>query len=145
MSRLYSSFEGDQKLEKFGIWLDYGSFRVLAAYAGGANKAYLKSIETRTKHLRRAIASGSVPNDLLQTILIDVYVETIILGWETMDENTGEMVQGIEDKEGNILPFNQENVRKTLKNLPNLFLNIQDAVSSATNYRKEQLDTEGKN
>lgn len=142
---MYATFQGDPALEKGGVWFDYGNFRIRAAYAGGANKSYQQSLETRTKHIRRGIQTGAVSAEVLTNILIDAYADSIITDWETIDENTGEWKKGIEAPDGSIIPFNRDNVVKTLKALPNLFENIKDGVGNSTLYRKGELEDEGKN
>lgn len=145
MSNMYNSFEGDATLENEGIWLDYGEFRIRASYAGGANKAYNKCLDAKTKHIRRAISTGSIQDHILNNILINVYAETVIKDWQVISEENGEWKVGIPDKEGNLMPFNSQNVIKTFKALPHLFENVRDAVSNATLYRKEVLEDESKN
>ena len=145
MSKMYAMFEGDSSLEQDGIWLDYTEFRIRAAHAGGANKSYAKLLDAKTKHLRRAIQTGSVQEDTLNTILIHVFAETIVRDWEVLDEDTGEWKRGIHDRDGNVIPVTQENVIKTFKALPNLFANVRDAVTNNTLYRKEELEEDAKN
>ena len=60
---MYEEFETDPNLETGGIWIDYGSFRVQIARAGGANKKYLSYAETKTKPFRRAIQAGTMTEE----------------------------------------------------------------------------------
>jgi hypothetical protein len=144
---MYDTFETDPALESQGIWLDYGDFRVLLASAGQGNKNYVRYAEKKLKPVRRALDSGALSNERSQALMADIYAQTIILSWETM-KGTGDkakMEVGIESKEGKILPFTEANVEQTLIALPRLFLDLQEQAASLANFRKGELEAEGKN
>lgn len=140
---LYDTFETDSNMEKDGVWIDYGDFRIRIAHSGGANKRYLSYAENKLKPLRRAIESGALSNERSAPIMMDIYAETIILDWETKVEDS--WVQGIEDRDGGLQEFNKENVVKTLKALPKLFSDIQEMSGSIQNFRMQDLESEAKN
>jgi hypothetical protein len=140
---LYDTFETDANLETEGVFLDYGDFRVRVAHTGGANKKYIALIETKLKPLRRAMEAGSISNDRAGAIMMEIFAKTIILDWQTRVGEDWE--QGIEDRDGNILPFNEENVMVTLRALPKLFQDIQEQANSIANFRAVELETEAKN
>ncbi len=151
---LYDVFETDSDLEQKGINIDYGNTLITIARAGGSNKKYLRSLERRTKMYRRAIQTETMDNEVAIAVLREVYAESVILRWETrqpstMDEDgnevKGEMVVGIEADNGDILPFNAENVVLTLKNLPDLFGDIQEQASKGSLYRAAMLEGDSGN
>ena len=144
---MYDTFETDQELEANGVWLDYGDFRVLLASAGQGNKSYVRYAEKKLKPVRRALESGALSNERSQSLMADIYAKTIILAWETMQGkgDKAEMKSGIEAKDGSILPFNETNVEQALIALPRLFMDLQEQAASLANFRKGELETEGKN
>ena len=140
---LYDAFQTDPQLEKGGVWIDYGDFRVLLAYAGGANKRYINVMEKKFKPLRQAIAAGTIDNDRAQKMLMDLHAETTIIGWETMVD--GEFKPGIEGPNGDILPFTVDNVKLTFRNLPNVFNDLRTQAETIANYRTRNLEAEAGN
>tara|TARA_R110000851_G_scaffold16046_2_gene52523 strand:+ start:12859 stop:13302 length:444 start_codon:yes stop_codon:yes gene_type:complete len=144
---MYDTFETDPALEAAGVWLDYGDFRVLLASAGQGNKSYVRYAEKKLKPVRRALESGALSNERSQSLMADIYAKTIILSWET-SQGTGDeakMVSGIEAKDGSLLPFNEANVEQALLSLPRLFMDLQEQAASLANFRKGELESEGKN
>jgi len=144
---MYDTFETDPQLEASGVWLDYGDFRVLLASAGQGNKAYVRYAEKKLKPVRRALESGALSNERSQALMSDIYAKTIILSWETMqgEGDKRAMKVGIEGRDGKILPFNETNVEEALLNLPRLFTDLQEQAASLANFRKGELEDEGKN
>lgn len=122
---LYGQFKTDPNVERNGVIIDYGIFRVTVARAGGANKKFAKLLEARTKPFKRAIQTETMDPDQALNILRRVYAETIILNWETNVNDKFKV--GIEAEDGSkLLPFNADNVELTLKNLPDIFMDLQE-------------------
>lgn len=145
MPGLYDTFETDISLEKEGIWLDYGDFRVKVGHTGGGNKKYVSFAEKKLKPLRRAIDSGAIDNARARAVMMDIFTKTIIFDWETKIDGEEEWQTGIEDREGSIIEFNSENVLKTLKSLPKLFEDIQEGANSIANFKMEEMEADSKN
>lgn len=149
---LQKQFATDVALEQKGIYLDYGNDRILIARAGGANKAFARLLEKRTKPFRRAIAIGAFDNDRSLAILRDVYAEAVILGWEVNQGTDAEpkWVKGIDPKDAgeegkDLLPVTVENVKKVLINLPDLFTDIQQQAQAGALFRQEINDASAGN
>ena len=144
---MYKIFETDPELETKGVVVDYGDFRVTVARAGGANKRYAKVAETRSRPYRRAIENELLPNDRANELLMEIYAEAAVLNWEvnkgTQDSPT--WVQGIEARDGTILPFTYDNIMLTFRALPLLYEDLQKQSSKAALYRRELLEVEAKN
>lgn len=131
---LYENHATDGKLEKTGVWVDYGEFRVKIAKAGGANRKYTAMVERETKPIRRALQAGTVSEERARPIMIKVFTETIIMGWQTWDDDAkdgeGEWVDGIEMRDGTVGKYTKENVTTVLNDLPAVFNMIkQDALA----------------
>ena len=131
---MYETFDTDKKSETEGVWVDYGQFRVRLARAGGSNKDYQKQLERLSRPYRRAIATDSLDNEVAAGILRKVYAKAVIVGWEVLRDE--EWVSGM-DQPGSddVLDFNAENVEKALKDLPDLFSDLQSQASGIAMYR----------
>lgn len=143
MGSMYGAFETSKEMERQGIWLDYGDFRLRIARAGGSNKNYQKAMEAKTRPHRKAIEAESFENDRALEILKEVYADHVVLAWETKQD--GEWISGIEAQDGSLLPFGRDNVVATFTNLPDLFTEVQQQASKANLYRAQLLEEAAKN
>lgn len=140
---LYKQFETDPKVEKEGVVLDYGDFRVTVARAGGANKAYQRSLEIKTRPYRRALATETMDNDKSVELMQQVIAETVVRNWETLVD--GKWKKGIEDSKGDILPFNPKNVIATFKAIPDIYLDIKAQAEKVSLFLANIQELEAKN
>lgn len=137
---LYSMFQNDANLERDGIVLEYGvnaaklpiSFRI--ARAGGSNEAYTKRMTHRMKPLRRQIQTETLDPETAKKVVMEVFVETVLLGWENVD-----------DADGNPLPFTRDNALKLFNDLPDLYLDITEQAQKAALFRKEIQEADAGN
>jgi len=144
MSNPYQMFITDGDLETQGVVLNYGKFKVKIARAGGANKKYKKVLLRKLKPYKRQIETETLDEDVSTNIMADIYADSVIIGWGVEDDK-GNTVSGIHDMEGNIIPFNKENVVATLLALPELFKDIQAQAEKVAVFKAEELETEAKN
>lgn len=137
---LYKKFETDRSLEKQGITLDYGpnskgvAIEIQIARAGGSNDAYLKRMEAKAKPHRRQIQHETIERAQLENIVKEVYAETIVLGWS-----------GVEDRDGNDMPFSKDNCLKLFNDLPDLYADIQEQAQSSALFRMTVREGDAKN
>ncbi len=137
---LYKQFKTDENIERDGILLEYGEnskgkpIAIRIARAGGANSQYQKLMEARVKPYRRQIQNETIERALVERLLRQVYAETIVLGWEN-----------VEDENGKELAFTVENCVKLFEDLPDLFQDIQEQSQRAALFRQEVLETDSKN
>lgn len=140
---MYDSFKTDPVLETDGVIIDYGSFRVTIARAGGANKKFAKILDAKSKPYKRAIQTETLDTERGNDIVREAYAEAVILNWETKKDD--KFVQGIESPDGGVMPFNKDNVLATFKALPDLFLDLQEQANKVAIFRKAIQETEAKN
>ena len=134
MGSMYEAFRSDADAEKNGIILDYGTFRVTIARAGGANKKYQRTLEALSRPYRRAIQMEQMSDEQARELLKVVYARTIVRNWEVkVDKEKWEV--GIESPDGETIPFNEENILLTFSNLPDLFADIMDQAGKAALFR----------
>lgn len=137
---LYKQFKTDGSLEKEGILLEYGTnskgdpICIRIARAGGANAQYAKRMEARVKPYRRQIQNETMENALIERILKEVYAETVVIGWE-----------GVEDEKGKPIEYSVENCVKLFDDLPDLFRDIQEQSQRAALFRAEVREADAKN
>jgi len=130
----YSVFRTDKALEKEGIVLDYGDFKIKVARAGGANAAFQKALAAKVRPYKRQLDAGTIPDDVAEKLFLDVYAESVVLGWE-----------GVTDENGKPLPFSKENAVKLFSDLPDLFRDVQSQAASISNFRAEVTEDTIKN
>lgn len=140
MSSLYQTFATDKALERDGIVLDYGfnshdqPIQIRIARAGGANAKFAKALEHKMRPYKRAIANETLDNKVAEKLLMETYAETVILGWN-----------GVEDREGVELEFTKDNVLKVLTDLPDLFADIQQQSQKSALFREELREADAGN
>jgi hypothetical protein len=144
---MYETFKTDRDLESKGIVLDYGSFRVTVARAGGANRGFERALEQKTRPFRRAIQADTFGMDRMKQLVKETFVETCVRNWEV---NLGSIEdpnwqQGIEAEDGSLLPYNRENVLDVFNKLPDLYNDMQEQAAKAALFRVEVREEEAKN
>lgn len=132
---LYQMFQTNQQHEQDGIVLDYGQAgKIRIARSGGSNTKFSRALSERFKPYRRQFDNGTLPDDVANRIMIDVYADAVILGWE-----------GVTGQSGLPLEFSRSNVVQLLTDLPELFRDIQDQSGKAANFRAAEIGEDIKN
>jgi len=132
---IFSSFKNDTTREQGGVTMDLGDLgQIQVARAGGANVSYEKALLAASKPHRRAFQAGVIDEKVAKKIMVDVYADTIILGWS-----------GLKDENGADFPFSKDNARKLLTDLPDLFAQIRAVAEDQTLFRQEILEQDAKN
>lgn len=137
---LYKTFKTDENIERTGVVLEYGlnskgqPIQIRIARAGGNNARYNKTLEVKTKPYRRQIQNETLDDVIGRRVFREVYAEAVILGWD-----------GVEDAEGNPMPFTKDNCIKLLTDLPDLFDDIREQAQKAALFRAEILENDAGN
>jgi hypothetical protein len=139
MGTMYQAFRSDPDAEKNGVIIDYGAFRVTVARAGGANKAYQRTLERLSRPFRRAIQTETLENEKASDLLKAAYAESVIRNWEVKQPD-GTWVVGIEAESGELLPFTKDNLIATFNALPDLFSDLMEQAGKAALYRASLRD-----
>lgn len=140
----YDKYKLDPEIKKQGIWYEDEDIRVLVTYAGTENSRYDKMLKLRLKPYETRIRNDNFSDNSFHEILGQVYAENVVLGWEVRNEE-GVFVSGIYAEDGEILPFNKNNVVLGFQLGERLF---QDVIKMATNfnlYRRGQKEEDAKN
>lgn len=130
----FSVFKTNAKLEKEGIIIDYEAFKFRIARAGGANSDYKRILRAKFRPFRHQFETETISNEIAKKLLIEVFAESVVLGWE-----------GVCDEDGNEIEFNKENCVKLLTELPDLFNDLQEQASNYKLFRQAEIEDEAKN
>lgn len=148
---MYENFKTDEDLERKGVEVDYGDFRVTLARAGGANAKYQKVMEALSKPYRRAIQTETLSNEVALDLVRTAYARAIVLRWETVvgrENGERQWEIGIEappESGEKLLPFTTENVITTFERLPEIFNSIQRDAGNWALYRQAVLEEDAGN
>lgn len=124
----------NEKAENEGVWEDFGGgTKVLIARIG--NKRYETRLNALMKPYKRQIRAGSMPDETMDKIIIQVMSETIVLGWEGLTEN-GKALKYSEAEANRILTDPRY---KEFRNL------VSDAAQDAAIYRELEVEEEAGN
>jgi len=106
-----------------------------------ANVRYTKAMEVATRPYKRQIELGTLPNDTSERIFLDVFVRTVLRGWENvlLSDVTGNV------KDTGFATFSEDNARKLFSNLPELFEDLQQQAKSASLFKEEEMEADSKN
>lgn len=137
---LFSQFATDTSKEIGGVPVTYGPNEdgsvptFFLRRQGRSNKAYTKAIEKETRPIRRQIELGTLTNEQGDPIIMGVFIKTILVGWEN-----------VQDVDGKEIQFSEENATDLFKKLPDLYEDLQSKAASAALFRDESLESEAKN
>lgn len=135
MASIKKLFKTDAELETKGIVLDYGDYgKIRIARAGGANKAFAKCLERKSRPLRRAIQSEMLDNEQAEKLMAEVYADSVVLGWE-----------GVTDEKGKPIPFSKEACLELFRDVPDLLRDIMEQAQKSALFREEIRETAAKN
>lgn len=142
MASPYKLFKTDPDNERKGTVINYGDeawFRI--ARAGGSNKPYLDAMGARLKPFRRQIQTETMDDKVADRIVLEVFVDTILLGWGSKEHGDGR----IGDEEGNPLEFGRDNALKVLTDLPELFQALRAESERLANFNAASKEDDAKN
>lgn len=125
MADLKKLFGTDQSKERDGVWHDMGEgMKMLIARIGNPN--YQKRFQALSKPHRRALRRGTLSDDIAEQLLIRCLAETIVLGWE-----------GVEEK-GKEIPHSVDNAVRVLTDYPDLRNYVNDIANEMEGYKADE-------
>ena len=119
---LAKKFGTDQKKEIEGSWFDIGQgARLLIARAG--NRRYNEYLNKQIKPVRRQVRAGSLEDEAWDAIVDKCIAETILLGWEGIEEN------------GVAVQYSKDAALRFLTNYPDFRNMVLEIAQEIENYR----------
>jgi hypothetical protein len=98
---IYATYATDENAEINGVWQKLGDAELLIARAN--NPRYARALTTQAEKHQAELDKGDEDADALSNkLLVDVFAETLLLGWKNVSYN------------GESLPYTPENARKVL-------------------------------
>jgi hypothetical protein len=129
-------FGTSKELETQGAWCvvdktEDGEMKFLLAYAGSSNKQFLKESARLARGKRVSVNNVEMTQELTK----EVFVNSIILGWENVVVKKGEKP----------LPYNKENAKMLLDEFPALFDLLSLFATDISNYQIDDREEIAKN
>lgn len=125
--KIAAKYATDETLETEGVWVEIGErARILVARAG--NPKHEKLVRELRKPHERRFRDGKLPDDLATKLAVEAIARTILLGWE-----------GLEDENGEPMPYSVEKARELLTELKDFRTEVAEIATEAEMYRKESL------
>lgn len=137
----YALFETDKEVERQGVKIDYGPFYFQVARAGGANTRFRDVLRQRMAPHKRAVATETMSDDLADKISIDVFAETVVLGWGSEKFGDGK----IAGRDGKPVDYSTEAVKQLFKDLPDLARDIMQQAQSVALFRSAVAELDAGN
>lgn len=137
---IYSLFGTDSSKEQQGVVIEYDDLgKITIARAGGANSRYNTVIYEKMQPYRRQLQLKKNKLDdktikLMRRLNMELFAETIVLGWE-----------GINDADGNPIPFSKEACLKLFNDLPALFDDLLARANDLSTFQNEEIEEDLKN
>ena len=129
---IWDLYETDMAKETEGFWYKVNKkISVKLARAGGANLAFTKVMEEKTREHRKrggALEGDEIDVELVTDLMKQAFAETIILDWK-----------GFTNKAGKALGYSSKAAYDMMLALPDLFNELRDAAGAAANYRIEAI------
>lgn len=132
MKNLYKAYETDKKLETNGVKLDFGGPAFFVKRAGGANRKFSSVFSDKIKPYKRAMDAGTLDENISDRILLEVYFETVVMGWEN-----------VADRQGALMEFNKENFVKLMTDLPDLWNLLRVEAAEMRNFQAVSAAEDG--
>ena len=102
--------------ENEGVWVELGEGAKIKVARSG-NAANRRKLAKLMERHRAVLRSRNLPEDVLERIMIEVMAETILVGWDGIDED------------GQPLPYTVENADRLLTT----YRDFRDQVSAIAN------------
>jgi len=145
---LRKTFKTDRDAEINGVEVEVSvndhnglPIKIRIARMSQGNKRYTKELNRVTKPHMSAIQNDAMDNDLARKMLQEVFVDTILLGWDNLPKSELTGVATDTDE----LEFTRENALALFKELPDLYDDWEARANRAAAFREKEREEEAKN
>ena len=149
MSNLYDVYYTNKDLEANGVWLKIlEDSWIKIARSSIHNPKYLSEQKNEAEYIKQNYPGCIRPEDFeadtAHYLAARMLVKTCVRGWRYRDKN-GEWKDGIPFKQGENLPYTEENAIKVLTELNDLANFISEKTTSMLLFQKEEMEEDLKN
>jgi len=137
----YKFYQTDVDYVKEGIWVEEPTLRVRVRFAGEENRKYwadfMKTMTpfqgTLKKLEKQPQVLAAFDRKTVTPALAQLFVDHIILDWgvsDGIDEESGDFLwkEGMQNFQGDIVPYNRELAKQILLEVPRLFSRIREVA-----------------
>lgn len=150
---LTKQYKTDSKRETEGVPITFAANEdgtvptFYIARMSGTNTKYARALEIATRPHRRQIQLGTFPAKQSEVIMRDVFIRTVLTGWQNVlvADVTGETLPDDENGQSPKAAFNEENAGLLFDRLPELYAELQQQAQNMANFLDESLIEEAKN
>lgn len=132
MKNLYEAFGTVKSYETEGVVLDFGAAKFKVRRAGGSNRRFLTTLSAKLRPHRRALAAGTLSDEVAEDLQMEVYFETVVVDWE-----------GVTDPRGEVLPYNLVNFKQVMHDLPDLWATLREEADNLKNFQAAEALADG--
>ncbi len=119
-----------------------GDSTFLIAYSGPSNLRNRKANERIFAEHIDAIKHDALSDEKADQLLLDAFVESILIGWVNVKEKDFEA--GPVDSE-TLVPYSKESAKKLMLELPELYAELRKHAGEAKHFRKGDPEAVAKN
>lgn len=147
MSSLSKQYKVDPKKVETGHFYQAGEtssgepIGFYLSHMAPTNIKFEQALTEATRPFKKQIKAGTLSEAKSKHITMDVFIETILLGWKNVSLAD---VTGNESEVG-MAGFNADNAKSLFKNLPDLYQELLVESADINNFLQEQLKAEAKN
>lgn len=140
---LRNTFKTNRTLETEGVEIEVAindhngkAITIRVSRMTRMNKNYAKRLEAATRPHSASIANETLDNDLGYRLLQEVFVDTILLGWNNLpkSEITGD------EADSELVEYTRENALKLFEDMPDLYDDWEKRAKSAANFRDAERE-----
>lgn len=131
---LKSLYGTNPQLERDGVWIENfptTGMRIKLARAGTTNPRFRTILERLTKPHRRAIVNETIDPELSQDLMMQVYAQAVIVGWEGIP-----VPVELHSAQEECVPYSPEAALRLLRSYPDLYNDIQELAGKLTTFQQ---------
>lgn len=132
VKNLYEAFGTEKTYETEGVTLDFGVAKFRVRRAGGSNRKFLTTLSAKLRPHRRALSAGTMDETLAEEMQMEVYFETVVIGWENVKNRAGEPLE-----------YNLANFKQVMKDLPDLWATLREEADNMKNFQVDAAKVDG--
>ena len=111
-----------------GVWVPVQEKKFLILRAGGYNKKYRRVLQALGKPYTHQIQRNNLPDEVARELSRKAYVQSCILDWK-----------GVEDEDGNPVPFSQKACEELFEQLPEVATDVMALCDAIETFQQAEV------